>query len=112
MLYILQIKLTVLLSWLSPDFLFFFCPACIKICIALAHPLPIGRQSVIKMSKAADVELNGHPEVLQRTVQELSDIELVEGKRSKKGLLLRPQPSNNPNDPLVCASPTYPLPKD
>ena len=33
--------------------------------------------------------------------QELSDIELVEGKRSKKGLLLRPQPSNDPNDPLV-----------
>lgn len=33
--------------------------------------------------------------------QELSDIELTEGKRSKKGILLRPQPSNDPNDPLV-----------
>jgi hypothetical protein len=36
--------------------------------------------------------------------QELAEIELVEGKRSKKGLLLRPQPSNDPNDPLVCIS--------
>jgi hypothetical protein len=33
--------------------------------------------------------------------QELSDIELTEGKRSKKAILLRPQPSNDPNDPLV-----------
>jgi hypothetical protein len=35
------------------------------------------------------------------TGHELADIELVEGKRSKKGILLRPQPSNDPNDPLV-----------
>jgi hypothetical protein len=35
---------------------------------------------------------------------ELADIELVEGKRSKKGILLRPQPSNDPNDPLVRTS--------
>ncbi len=32
------------------------------------------------------------------------DIELVEGKRSEKGILLRPQPSNDPNDPLVSTS--------
>jgi hypothetical protein len=36
-----------------------------------------------------------------RAGHELADIELVEGKRSKKGILLRPQPSNDPNDPLV-----------
>jgi hypothetical protein len=40
-------------------------------------------------------------EVREYEKRELSDIELVEGKRSKKGLLLRPQPSNDPNDPLV-----------
>jgi hypothetical protein len=60
------------------------------------------------MSKAADVKPSEQPEVLKKTVQELSDIELVEGKRSKKGLLLRPQPSNDPNDPLVDASPPHP----
>lgn len=38
------------------------------------------------------------------TSHELEDIELVEGKRSKKGILLRPQPSNDPNDPLVGTS--------
>jgi len=64
------------------------------------------------MSKAADAELNEQPEMLEKTVQELSDIELVEGKRSKKGLLLRPQPSNDPNDPLVGASITYSLSGD
>jgi hypothetical protein len=51
-----------------------------------------------KMSKAADVE---QQEVRGKGIQELSDIELLEGKRSKKGFLLRPQPSNDPNDPLV-----------
>jgi hypothetical protein len=60
------------------------------------------------MSKAADVKPSEQPEVLKKTVQELSDIELVEGKRSKKGLLLRPQPSNDPNDPLVGVSPHHP----
>lgn len=35
------------------------------------------------------------------SAHELADIELVEGKRSKKGILLRPQPTNDPNDPLV-----------
>jgi hypothetical protein len=50
------------------------------------------------MSKAAEVE---QQEVRGKGIQELSDIELVEGKRSKKGFLLRPQPSNDPNDPLV-----------
>ena len=59
------------------------------------------------MSKAATVEHSEKPEMLKRTVQELNDIELVEGKRSKKGLLLRPQPSNDPNDPLVGVSPTH-----
>jgi hypothetical protein len=44
---------------------------------------------------------HGQQEIREKGVQELSDIELVEGKRSKKGFLLRPQPSNNPNDPLV-----------
>jgi hypothetical protein len=61
------------------------------------------------MSGAADVEPNKQLEMQEKIVQELSDIELVEGKRSKKGLLLRPQPSNDPNDPLVGASPTHPL---
>jgi hypothetical protein len=60
------------------------------------------------MSKAADVKPSEQPKVLKKHIQELSDIELVEGKRSKKGLLLRPQPSNDPNDPLVGASPTRP----
>lgn len=50
------------------------------------------------MSKAADIE---QQEVRGKDIQELSDIELVEGKRSKKGFLLRPEPSNDPNDPLV-----------
>jgi hypothetical protein len=64
-------------------------------------------QSIVKMSKSADVGSNDQPEMLEKPVQELSDIELVEGKRSKKGLLLRPQPSNDPNDPLVSASTTH-----
>jgi hypothetical protein len=60
------------------------------------------------MSKAADVKPSEQPKVLKKHIQELSDVELVEGKRSKKGLLLRPQPSNDPNDPLAGASPTRP----
>jgi hypothetical protein len=31
----------------------------------------------------------------------VSDFELMEGKRSKKVIPLRPQPLNDPNDPLV-----------
>jgi hypothetical protein len=55
------------------------------------------------MSKEVDIE---HSEMRdqvpqEKGMQELSDIELLEGKRSKKGFLLRPQPSNDPNDPLV-----------
>jgi hypothetical protein len=50
------------------------------------------------MSKEPDL---GQQEVREKGVQELSDIELVEGTRSRKGFLLRPQPSNGPNDPLV-----------
>jgi hypothetical protein len=34
-------------------------------------------------------------------IRELTENDLVEGKRSKKGFFLRPQPSNDPNDPLV-----------
>ncbi len=56
------------------------------------------------MSNAADVKLNEQPKMLEKPAQELSEIELVDGKRSKKGVLLRPQPSNDPNDPLVGAS--------
>jgi hypothetical protein len=50
------------------------------------------------MSKAADAK---QQEVRGEDIQEFSDIELVEGKRSKKGFMLRPQPSNDLNDPLV-----------
>jgi hypothetical protein len=60
------------------------------------------------MSNAADVKANEQPEMLEKPAQELYEIELVEGKRSKKGLLLRPQPSNDPNDPLVGTSLTHP----
>jgi hypothetical protein len=60
------------------------------------------------MSNAADVKLNEQPEMLEKPAQELYEIELVEGKRSKKGILLRPQPSNDPNDPLVSAPVTHP----
>ena len=49
-------------------------------------------------TKEADID---QQEVQGYGKQELSDIELVEGKRSKKGVLLRPQPSNDPNDPLL-----------
>ena len=52
--------------------------------------------------KEADID---NQEVQGYRKQELSDIELVEGKRSKKGLLLRPQPSNDPNDPLYRTVP-------
>ena len=40
---------------------------------------------------------------------ELADIELIEGKRLQKGILLQPQPSNDPNDLLVSSSsnPSY-----
>ena len=44
---------------------------------------------------------DGQQEIREKGIQGLSDIELVEGKRSKKGFILRPQPSNDPNDPLV-----------
>jgi hypothetical protein len=57
------------------------------------------------MSKAADIKPSGQPMMAEKPALELSDIELIEGKRSKKGLLLRPQPSNDPNDPLVSLSP-------
>lgn len=30
---------------------------------------------------------------------------LEHGKTSKKGILLRPQPTNDPNEPLVCSAP-------
>lgn len=49
------------------------------------------------MSEGPDTKPAGMQE---KEEHELSDIELVEGKRSKKGVLLRPQPSNDPNDPL------------
>jgi hypothetical protein len=61
------------------------------------------------MSKITDVEFSERPAMLEEKLgHELLDIELMEGKRSKKGLLLRPQPSNDPNDPLVGASSTPP----
>jgi hypothetical protein len=50
------------------------------------------------MSKEPD---RGQQEIREKGGEELSDIELVEGTRSKKGFLLRSQPSNDPNDPLV-----------
>lgn len=37
----------------------------------------------------------------ERDHKEVPDSELTEGKLNKKGDLLRPQPSNDPNDPLV-----------
>ncbi|PMD14114.1 MFS general substrate transporter [Hyaloscypha hepaticicola] len=52
------------------------------------------------MSNVADVKLNEQLGMLEKPAHELYEIELVEGKRSKKGILLRPQPSNVPNDPL------------
>jgi hypothetical protein len=42
------------------------------------------------MSNAADVKLNEQPKMKEKPAQELSEIELVDGKRSKKGILLRP----------------------
>ena len=60
------------------------------------------------MSEAAVAKPVDQPEMLEKHVQELTDIELVDGKRSKEGLLLRPQPSNDPNDPLVCVYSRYP----
>lgn len=60
------------------------------------------------MSNVADVKLNEQLGMLEKPAHELYEIELVEGKRSKKGILLRPQPSNDPNDPLVGASLTQP----
>jgi hypothetical protein len=60
------------------------------------------------MSNAADVKLKEQPKMLEKHAQELSEIELVDGKRSEKGILLRPQPSNDPNDPLVGSSLTHP----
>ena len=55
------------------------------------------------MSKESDVEQSEMRDKIpqEKSTQELSDIQLLEGKRSKKGFLLRPQPSNDPNDPLV-----------
>jgi hypothetical protein len=31
----------------------------------------------------------------------LTDLEIVDGKKSKSGIILRPQPTNDPNEPLV-----------
>lgn len=52
------------------------------------------------MSKEADLD---QQESRNDKAHELSDIEVVDGKRSRKGFLLRPQPSNDPNDPLVSS---------
>jgi hypothetical protein len=54
--------------------------------------------------KKKPVEVRDEETDIRTTVHEFADIELVEGKQSKKGILLRPQPSNDPNDPLVSAS--------
>jgi hypothetical protein len=35
---------------------------------------------------------------------ELAESHIVEGKTSKKGIVLRPQPTNDPNEPLVRLS--------
>lgn len=32
---------------------------------------------------------------------ELAEFDIVQGKVSKKGVVLRPQPTNDPNEPLV-----------
>ena len=60
----------------------------------------IGHRYQIKRTSTKDADIDKQ-EVRESEKRELSDIELVEGKRSKKGLLLRPQPSNDPNDPLA-----------
>lgn len=39
----------------------------------------------------------------EKPAQELSEIELAQGKRSKKGILLHLHSSNDSNDPLVGA---------
>lgn len=60
--------------------------------------------NVLKMSsRETDIEI----EVGEKPSQGLSDSQVEEGKRSKNGLLLRPQPSNDPNDPLVNHPPLY-----
>lgn len=41
---------------------------------------------------------DGKPEVAQA---ELAEYDIVQGKVSKKGIVLRPQPTNDPNEPLV-----------
>jgi hypothetical protein len=57
------------------------------------------------MSTTEEKTLNVSNEESNNSINhELADIELVEGKRSEKGILLRPQPSNDPNDPLVSTS--------
>ncbi|KAM3085395.1 hypothetical protein ACMFMG_002473 [Clarireedia jacksonii] len=37
-------------------------------------------------------------------IQQVSDLEIAAGKTSKNGILLRPQPTNDPNDPLNWTS--------
>ncbi|KUJ11873.1 putative polyamine transporter [Mollisia scopiformis] len=52
-------------------------------------------------SEKVDVEQQNEViSTIEKPPREPTDFEIVEGKRSKKGLLLRPQPSNDPNDPL------------
>lgn len=38
---------------------------------------------------------------------EFADEDIVAGKTSKSGIVLRPQPTNDPNDPLVMRSYPY-----
>jgi hypothetical protein len=35
----------------------------------------------------------------------MAESQIISGKRSKSGIVLRPQPTNDPNEPLVCSLP-------
>lgn len=56
----------------------------------------------------ADVERNGaemrDASLATKQGAELADQNIVEGKKSSKGVVLRPQPTNDPNEPLVSCS--------
>lgn len=41
------------------------------------------------------------PQKLATIQREVADTGVVAGKTSKRGIILRPQPTNDPNEPLV-----------
>lgn len=44
------------------------------------------------------MSVDAKPEAVQA---ELAEYDIVRGKLSKSGIVLRPQPTNDPNEPLV-----------